>query len=70
LEQQWEAKLAAQQQLAEAYHRFRQEHPRTLSEAERTAIRQLAADIPALGRRRPPRPPIARNSCDRSWTAW
>jgi DNA invertase Pin-like site-specific DNA recombinase len=48
LEQQWEAKLAAQQQLEEDYHRFRQEHPRTLSEAERTAIRQLAADIPAL----------------------
>jgi len=48
LEQQWEAKLAAQQQLEEAYHRFRQEHPRPLSEAERTAIRQLAADIPAL----------------------
>ncbi len=48
LEQQWEAKLLAQQQLEEAYHRFRQEQPRTLSEAERTAIRQLATDIPAL----------------------
>jgi hypothetical protein len=48
LERQWEEKLAAQQQLDETYHRFRQEQPRTLSEAERAAIRQLAADIPAL----------------------
>jgi hypothetical protein len=48
LERQWEAKLVAQQQLEEAYHRFLQEQPRTLSEAERGAIRRLAADIPAL----------------------
>jgi hypothetical protein len=48
LERQWEAKLVAQQQLEEAYHRFLQEQPRTLSEAERAAIRRLAADIPAL----------------------
>jgi DNA invertase Pin-like site-specific DNA recombinase len=48
LERQWEEKLAAQQQLEEAYHRFQQEQPRTLSEAERAAIRRLAADIPAL----------------------
>jgi len=48
LERQWEAKLVAQQQLEEAYHRFLQEQPRTLSEAERATIRRLAADIPAL----------------------
>jgi hypothetical protein len=48
LERQWEEKLAAQQQLDEAYHRFLREQPRTLSEEERAAIRQLAADIPAL----------------------
>lgn len=48
LERQWEEKLAAQQQLEEAYHRFQQQQPRTLSDAERAAIRRLAADIPAL----------------------
>jgi DNA invertase Pin-like site-specific DNA recombinase len=48
LERAWEEKLAAQQQLEEAYHRFQREQPRTLSEAERAAIRRLAADIPAL----------------------
>jgi DNA invertase Pin-like site-specific DNA recombinase len=48
LERQWEAKLVAQQQLEEAYHRFQQEQPRTLSGAERAAIRRLATDIPAL----------------------
>jgi hypothetical protein len=48
LEHQWEDKLAVQQQLEEAYHRFLREQPRTLSEAERTAIRRLATDIPAL----------------------
>jgi DNA invertase Pin-like site-specific DNA recombinase len=48
LERQWEEKLAAQQHLDEAYHRFLREQPRPLSEAERAAIRQLAADIPAL----------------------
>jgi DNA invertase Pin-like site-specific DNA recombinase len=48
LEREWEAKLAAQQQLEEAYHRFLQQQPRLLSAAERAAIRRLAADIPAL----------------------
>jgi hypothetical protein len=48
LERQWEEQLAAQQQLEEAYHRFQQQQPRTLSDAERAAIRRLAADIPAL----------------------
>lgn len=48
LERRWEEQLAAQQQLEEAYHRFLQEQPRTLSADERAAIRNLAADIPAL----------------------
>ena len=48
LERAWEATLAAQQQLEEAYHRFRRDQPRGLSDAERTAIRQLARSIPAL----------------------
>ena len=48
LERAWEEKLAAQQQLEEDYHRFVREQPRVLTEPEREAIRQLAADIPAL----------------------
>jgi DNA invertase Pin-like site-specific DNA recombinase len=48
LERQWEEKLAAQEQVEEAYHRFLHEQPRTLTADERAAIRQLAADIPAL----------------------
>jgi DNA invertase Pin-like site-specific DNA recombinase len=48
LEQAWEERLAAQQQLEEAYHRFVREGPRVLSAPEREAIRQLAADLPAL----------------------
>lgn len=48
LERQWEEKLTAQQQLEEAYDRAMNAQPRTLLEAERTAIRRLAADIPAL----------------------
>jgi DNA invertase Pin-like site-specific DNA recombinase len=48
LERRWEEQLAAQQQLEEAYHRVLDEQPRTLSEQERTTIRRLAADIPAL----------------------
>ncbi len=48
LEREWEECLAAQQQLAEEYQRFLHDHPRVVSEAEREAIRQLAADIPAL----------------------
>lgn len=47
LEHTWEEKLAAQQQLEEEYHRFLQQKPRLLSEAEREAIRRLATDIPA-----------------------
>lgn len=48
LERAWEEQLAAQQQLEEDYHRFVREQPRVLTEPEREAIRQLAADIPAL----------------------
>lgn len=48
LEQTWEEKLAAQQQLDQAYHRFTREQPRRLSPAEQAAIRQVAADLPAL----------------------
>jgi len=48
LERTWEEKLQAQQTLAEEYHRFLQQHPRLLTSEERDAIRQLAANIPAL----------------------
>jgi len=48
LEHAWEEKLAAQQELEEDYHRFVRQQLRVLSEAEREAIRRLAADIPAL----------------------
>ena len=48
LERAWEEKLEAQQQLEEEYRRVLQQQPRGLSDAERAAIRLLAADIPAL----------------------
>jgi hypothetical protein len=48
LERAWEEKLLAQQQLEEEYHRFLQQQPRVLSEAEREAIRRLATDIPMI----------------------
>ena len=48
LERAWEEKLQAQQTLKEEYHRFLQQQPRVLAAKERDAIRQLAADIPAL----------------------
>jgi DNA invertase Pin-like site-specific DNA recombinase len=48
LERAWEEKLVAQQELDEQYHRFAREQPRLLTAAERAAIQQLAADIPAL----------------------
>jgi DNA invertase Pin-like site-specific DNA recombinase len=48
LERAWEEKLATQQQLEEEYHRFLRQQPRLLTAEERTAIRQLAADIPGL----------------------
>jgi hypothetical protein len=48
LERQWEEALAAQATLAADSERFRTSAPSPLSEAERAAIRRLAADIPAL----------------------
>jgi DNA invertase Pin-like site-specific DNA recombinase len=48
LARDWEEKLAAEQRLREDYERFRSEKPRSLSAAEREAIRRLSEDIPAL----------------------
>jgi DNA invertase Pin-like site-specific DNA recombinase len=48
LERQLEEKLAAQRSLEEQHHRFLAEQPTLLTEAERTEIRALAADLPAL----------------------
>ena len=50
LERQWEAALAAQETLKGEYQRFLAEQPKTISAAERAAIRRLASDIPALWR--------------------
>jgi hypothetical protein len=48
LEREWEEKLAAQQRLAEEYHRCSTQHPRVLPVQERDAIRRLATAIPGL----------------------
>jgi DNA invertase Pin-like site-specific DNA recombinase len=48
LERQWEAALQAEVQLRAEYARFEAQQPATLGDAERQAIRRLAADIPAL----------------------
>jgi DNA invertase Pin-like site-specific DNA recombinase len=48
LEKDWEAALAARQQLAEDYQHFTWSRPARLTAAERAAIEQLARDIPAL----------------------
>jgi hypothetical protein len=48
LAQEWEAKLTAHRHLQEEYERFVQAQPQPLSAAERTAIAQLAHNIPAL----------------------
>jgi DNA invertase Pin-like site-specific DNA recombinase len=48
LERAGEEELAALQQLEEEHHRFLRQQPRLLTAAERAALRQLAADIPAL----------------------
>ncbi len=50
LEQQWEEALSTEARLQADDQRFQASEPRTLSEDERTRIRQLAADIPALWR--------------------
>lgn len=44
----WEAKLATQQQLQEDYRRFCHQQPRVLPAAQAETIRQLAANMPAL----------------------
>lgn len=48
LEATWEQKLRAARELQEEYERFLQDEPKLLTSAEQNAIRQLAADLPAL----------------------
>ena len=50
LKKQWEQALGAQTQLETEHERFLAEQPERLGEAERDAIRRLAADVPALWR--------------------
>lgn len=50
LEQDWDTALAAEQKLGEAYHRAQQREPERLTEDEKTRVRQLAEDVPALWR--------------------
>jgi hypothetical protein len=48
LERQWEVALAQQRQLEEQFERWQRTAPVQLSAADRTAIRTLAADLPAV----------------------
>jgi DNA invertase Pin-like site-specific DNA recombinase len=48
LERQWEEALGAEEELKREYERFLSQQPACLSAEEREAIRQLAADIPAI----------------------
>jgi DNA-binding transcriptional MerR regulator len=48
LERQWEEALQRQRQLQEEFERFKQATPSQLSAQQREAIRELAADLPAL----------------------
>jgi DNA invertase Pin-like site-specific DNA recombinase len=48
LEKEWEAALAERQRLVEEYDRFTATRPRALTPAERSQIRALAEDIPAI----------------------
>lgn len=48
LERQWETALADLDHLRGDYQHFRDTHPRTLSDADRAAIRTLASDLPAV----------------------
>ena len=48
LEKEWEAALAERQRLGEEYDRFTASRARTLTPAERSQIRALAEDIPAI----------------------
>jgi DNA invertase Pin-like site-specific DNA recombinase/DNA-binding MarR family transcriptional regulator len=48
LEKEWEAALAERKRLGEEYDRFTASRPRALTPAERSQIRALAEDIPAI----------------------
>jgi len=48
LERQWEVALHQQADLQEAFARFEARQPRRLTPAERTQIKQLSEDLPAL----------------------
>jgi hypothetical protein len=48
LEAEWEQKLRTHRELQEEYERFLEGEPKLLTNAEQDAIRQLAADLPAL----------------------
>ncbi len=48
LERQWEEALQRQRQVQEDFERFKQATPSQLSAQQREAIRELAADLPAL----------------------
>lgn len=48
VERDWEDKLGELRRLEEEHRRFERDQPRLLTEAEREAIRGLAADIPSL----------------------
>jgi len=48
LEKDWETALADREHLGEEYDRFTASRPRTLTPAERSQIRALAADVPAI----------------------
>jgi DNA invertase Pin-like site-specific DNA recombinase len=48
LERQWEQALRQEQQLQEAYRRFRQAQPPELTAQEREAIQRVAADVPSV----------------------
>lgn len=48
LERQWEAALAAEQEIKREYERFLSEQPALLTAEQRDAIRRLAQDIPGI----------------------
>jgi hypothetical protein len=48
LEKRWEEMLCQQRELEEEYHRFLQEQPQQLSDDERSRIKTLSSDLPAL----------------------
>ena len=48
LERDWDAALATEQKSRDDHHRALQRQPEQLSDADKTVVRQLAADVPAL----------------------